>query len=543
MSANRTRLGPRSRPHGAAATRTRGDRNDAGSRRDLRSPPYGAPAEPRPGWLHLLAGWRATGSRRPEVVQARASQTASFPTPPYHDPVSRRLRPSRSDVWVSPAATALLDRDRRLRRRAVPARFHPLDRGPEHRDRASSRSLPSTTARRTARSTCSGVGRPAPIRVKVHTKPNGGQGFGEEPRPEPATGEWVTFTDSDDMLDPLLRGRRPVCRGPSRGGRPGGQASVPAGGPGPHRRRHPRRHQYRRGNRRRDLLDEPNAFPGSSTVSAVPARARPGTGPPFDRRVRPNFEDGHFTVRYLLALGHRASACSATPATCTGGGPPRFDAPAQPAGPGPVHERPRVRLPGVLRQRSRPMGGPGVAPAASCTSCRGFSRPTKTQRTEDPSSPSVIPSFHELLGQVLRDLDPRSSRRTRARRSARLAGHPCPTHTARRHGMPSGRADAVDQVMPACSASPIGSPAPPPEARSMSGASRSSPPSPRRRPILLRRDLAPRADPVAARGRGSSLALDGTPDEDPRPDRDCHRHRGPGRRRSLGPDPPTSTGA
>ena len=38
--------------------------------------------------------------------------------------------------------------------------------------------------------------------VHVYTKPNGGQGSARNLGLQHATGEWVTFTDPDDMLDP-----------------------------------------------------------------------------------------------------------------------------------------------------------------------------------------------------------------------------------------------------------------------------------------------------------------------------------------------------
>jgi len=101
----------------------------------------------------------------------------------------------------------------------------------------------------------------------VFTQPNAGQGAARNRGLEHATGEWVTFTDPDDMLDPdffRVAGRfanahpdvevmasRPVLLEEGRG--------KPTD-------THPRRRQYERGNRSVDLADEPNVFPGSAAV-------------------------------------------------------------------------------------------------------------------------------------------------------------------------------------------------------------------------------------------------------------------------------------
>lgn len=141
------------------------------------------------------------------------------------------------------------------------------------------------------------------FRVKVFTKPNGGQASARNLGLEHATGEWVTFADPDDRLhrDYLLRIDRFERRTPG--------LEIMAGKPILHleaegrlRDKHPRRRQYAPGNRVVDMADEPNVFPGSTNVGFYRLDRIRAASLRFDPRVRPNFEDGQFAVHYLLAL-------------------------------------------------------------------------------------------------------------------------------------------------------------------------------------------------------------------------------------------------
>jgi glycosyltransferase involved in cell wall biosynthesis len=141
------------------------------------------------------------------------------------------------------------------------------------------------------------------FRVQVLTKPNGGQGSARNLGLEHATGEWVTFTDPDDMLDPdFLRvaeafaGRHPdvqlmACK-----------PILYLEATGLRRDIHPRRKQYGGGNRVADMDEEPDVFPGSSSVSFYRLDRLRTTGLRFDPQVQPNFEDGHFAAHYLFSL-------------------------------------------------------------------------------------------------------------------------------------------------------------------------------------------------------------------------------------------------
>ncbi len=141
------------------------------------------------------------------------------------------------------------------------------------------------------------------FRMQVLTQPNGGQASARNLGLEHATGEWVTFPDPDDRLDgAYLQVAEAFALGHP-------DLQVMAAKPIIHqeeadqlRDEHPRRLQYRPGNRVADMALEPDVFPGSSAVSFYRLDRLRATGLRFDPQVRPNFEDGHFAVRYLLEL-------------------------------------------------------------------------------------------------------------------------------------------------------------------------------------------------------------------------------------------------
>jgi glycosyltransferase involved in cell wall biosynthesis len=139
-------------------------------------------------------------------------------------------------------------------------------------------------------------------RIRIYTKPNGGQGSARNLGLEHATGEWVTFTDPDDMLD------RDYFRVAARFAEAHPSIDVLATRPillvegKGLEDSHPRRRQFQRGDRVADLDEEPNVFPGSASVTLYRLDRIARSSLRFDERVRPNFEDGHFAVRYLLGL-------------------------------------------------------------------------------------------------------------------------------------------------------------------------------------------------------------------------------------------------
>lgn len=144
--------------------------------------------------------------------------------------------------------------------------------------------------------------RQSQFRIRTLSQPNQGQGAARNLGLDQAAGRWVTFTDPDDMLDPGFLGvatrfaqQHPDVEIMSA------KSFVLDDGAGTVSDTHPRREQYRRGNRIVDLLAEPNVFPGSATVSLFRLDRLRAAGIHFDPRVRPNFEDGHFTAHYVLA--------------------------------------------------------------------------------------------------------------------------------------------------------------------------------------------------------------------------------------------------
>ncbi len=140
-------------------------------------------------------------------------------------------------------------------------------------------------------------------RVHVYTKPNGGQATARNLGLDNATGEWVTFPDPDDLLD------RDYLRAADRFAAANPDVHVLSAMPvlfheatGVRSRAHPRRWQYVHGDRRADLRDEPSVFLGVSSGSFFRRDRIEAAGLRFDPSIRPNFEDAHFAVRYLLAL-------------------------------------------------------------------------------------------------------------------------------------------------------------------------------------------------------------------------------------------------
>jgi glycosyltransferase involved in cell wall biosynthesis len=139
-------------------------------------------------------------------------------------------------------------------------------------------------------------------RVKVVTKPNGGQAAARNLGLEHATGEWVTFTDPDDMLD------RNFFRTAAHIAATYPDLEVMASQPvlldedSGEISDHPRRRQYDGGNRPVNLDIEPNTFTGSASVSLFKLDRIRISGLRYDPRIRPNFEDGHFAVHYLMTL-------------------------------------------------------------------------------------------------------------------------------------------------------------------------------------------------------------------------------------------------
>ncbi len=143
------------------------------------------------------------------------------------------------------------------------------------------------------------------IPVVVLTKENGGQASARNLGLEHATGRWVTFTDPDDTVSPnYFRAMADFA-----GAHPEAQflsANVVLVEERLGRvSKHPRWRMYSNGDRLVDLDVSTAYIPGSSTTSAM---RRDVIGDlRFNAGLRPNFEDGDFAVRYLMAAPSRAT--------------------------------------------------------------------------------------------------------------------------------------------------------------------------------------------------------------------------------------------
>lgn len=138
--------------------------------------------------------------------------------------------------------------------------------------------------------------------VVVLTKENGGQASARNLGLEHATGEWVTFTDPDDRIDPgyfetvaTFTGAHP-------------EVDLVAAAfwmlddaTGELTNTHPLRARFADGDTVKDLTVFADHFFGSAHAGFFRRARIEELGLRFDLRVRPNFEDGHFTSIYLLA--------------------------------------------------------------------------------------------------------------------------------------------------------------------------------------------------------------------------------------------------
>ena len=160
--------------------------------------------------------------------------------------------------------------------------------------------------------------------VTVLTKPNGGQGSARNLGLGHARGEWVTFSDPDDVLAPdyFSRVAGAVEAEP-------GLAMVAT-----NRvilvdetqelvERHPLRAMFAHRDQVRDLDRFPDYFHGAANAAFFRRAVIEDLGLCFDERIRPNFEDGHFCQRYLLHCPSAASPSSRAPATTTASGSTR----------------------------------------------------------------------------------------------------------------------------------------------------------------------------------------------------------------------------
>jgi glycosyltransferase involved in cell wall biosynthesis len=141
-----------------------------------------------------------------------------------------------------------------------------------------------------------------PRLVTVVTKENGGQGSARNAGLRHAHGEWLTFPDADDTLAPnyLSEVDAFLNREPEVGMvatkrtifEEANDRLVP----------HALQKHFAGTNRVRNLDQHPEFFHGGAHAAFFRRKVVLAEALEFDERIRPNFEDGHFCVSYLLRL-------------------------------------------------------------------------------------------------------------------------------------------------------------------------------------------------------------------------------------------------
>ena len=141
------------------------------------------------------------------------------------------------------------------------------------------------------------------IPVTVLHQPNAGQGAARNRGLAAATGEWVSFPDPDDVLEPgYLQALLAFADANPEVEMLGAAIRVLHDVDGSVTDDHPRAWQFQAGTRLVDLTEEPEVFPQTASRASFRLDTLRATGLTFDEELKPNFEDVHFSAVYLLAL-------------------------------------------------------------------------------------------------------------------------------------------------------------------------------------------------------------------------------------------------
>ncbi|MEO9137935.1 MAG: glycosyltransferase [Jatrophihabitans sp.] len=141
-----------------------------------------------------------------------------------------------------------------------------------------------------------------PDLVTVLTKANGGQASARNLGLDHARGEWVTFTDPDDMLKPdvLSEIEKFLAEHPETQLVALNRVLyMDATG---REARHPLHGHFGRANLLRNLDEHPSFFYGSAPCAFFRREVIEANGLRFSETIRPNFEDGYFCDSYLLSV-------------------------------------------------------------------------------------------------------------------------------------------------------------------------------------------------------------------------------------------------
>lgn len=137
--------------------------------------------------------------------------------------------------------------------------------------------------------------------VRVVRKENGGQGSARNAGIPLARGEWVTFIDPDDTINPeyfahvtAFLEKHPTTELVAT------NRLVHMEKTGKITPTHPLRKHFAFGAELLDLDVRADRFFGSVPAAFMRKDRLLATGLRFDERIRPNFEDGHFVIHYLL---------------------------------------------------------------------------------------------------------------------------------------------------------------------------------------------------------------------------------------------------
>ncbi len=139
-----------------------------------------------------------------------------------------------------------------------------------------------------------------PELVTVYTKPNGGQSTARNYGLERAHGEWITFTDPDDVLDVKYLAEVDAFLRECPTTRLVATNRITFDDSTREQSSHPLNRHFTKYNRLRNLEFDTGHFHGHSPCSFFLLDEVRRQGLTYDEKLLPTFEDGYFTCAYLL---------------------------------------------------------------------------------------------------------------------------------------------------------------------------------------------------------------------------------------------------